>query len=277
MFSYIAVLCLLGVAAAAPSGIHGAALVTAVDEVSIPRYGFNYAVNDPHTGDHKAQTESRDGGVVKGSYSLTEPDGTLRVVDYSADPVSGFNAVVKRVGPAAHPHTHVTHPVVHKQVVSHGASALVAPVGAVPLGSVAGLGHGGHGLAHDGFGLGLGHAGLGYSGLGHAGLGWGHAGIGHAGLGHAGIGLAGLGHAGIGHAGLGHAGLGHAGLGHAGIGHAGLGHAGLGHAGIGHADIGLLGHGGLGYGGLGHGGLGHGGLGHAGLGLGGLGYGGLKH
>lgn len=34
-----------------------------------------------------------------------EPDGTLRVVDYTADPHNGFNAVVTRSGPAAHPAT----------------------------------------------------------------------------------------------------------------------------------------------------------------------------
>lgn len=31
-----------------------------------------------------------------GSYSLVEPDGTLRTVFYTADPVNGFNAVVQR-------------------------------------------------------------------------------------------------------------------------------------------------------------------------------------
>ncbi|EAL42197.2 AGAP012750-PA [Anopheles gambiae str. PEST] len=30
------------------------------------------------------------------SYSLVEPDGTLRTVFYTADPVNGFNAVVQR-------------------------------------------------------------------------------------------------------------------------------------------------------------------------------------
>lgn len=70
---------------------------------SIPKYSFNYAVSDPHTGDNKAQTEYREGGVVKGSYSVSEPDGTLRVVDYSADPIRGFNADVKRLGHAGHP------------------------------------------------------------------------------------------------------------------------------------------------------------------------------
>lgn len=40
--------------------------------------------------------ESRSGDVVQGSYSLTDPDGTRRTVDYTADPVNGFNAVVRK-------------------------------------------------------------------------------------------------------------------------------------------------------------------------------------
>lgn len=31
-----------------------------------PKYTFDYSVNDPHTGDHKNQWETRDGDVVKG-------------------------------------------------------------------------------------------------------------------------------------------------------------------------------------------------------------------
>lgn len=60
-------------------------------------------MHDPHTGDKKQQYEVRDGHVVKGAYSLHEPDGTIRVVEYVAGPHSGFNAVVKRIGHAHHP------------------------------------------------------------------------------------------------------------------------------------------------------------------------------
>lgn len=59
-------------------------------------------MNDPHTGDNKAQWETRHGDVVKGAYSLVEPDGNVRLVEYTADPVHGFNAVVKRTGPNLH-------------------------------------------------------------------------------------------------------------------------------------------------------------------------------
>lgn len=34
--------------------------------------------------------------MVQGSYSLVEPDGTRRVVEYTADPHNGFNAVVHK-------------------------------------------------------------------------------------------------------------------------------------------------------------------------------------
>ncbi len=61
-----------------------------------PHYNFNYAVNDPHTGDSKTQEETRDGDVVKGSYSLVEADGSRRIVEYTADPINGFNAVVHK-------------------------------------------------------------------------------------------------------------------------------------------------------------------------------------
>ncbi|CAB0020079.1 unnamed protein product [Nesidiocoris tenuis] len=65
-----------------------------------PQYSFSYSVNDPTTGDSKQQSESRDGDNVQGSYSLVEPDGTTRTVDYTADPVNGFNAVVHKEGTA---------------------------------------------------------------------------------------------------------------------------------------------------------------------------------
>ncbi|XP_063378986.1 pro-resilin-like [Cydia fagiglandana] len=67
-----------------------------------PRYAFNYGVADHSTGDVKSQHETRDGDVVQGQYSLVEPDGSVRTVDYTADPVHGFNAVVSKSGPSLH-------------------------------------------------------------------------------------------------------------------------------------------------------------------------------
>lgn len=61
-----------------------------------PQYSYAYDVQDSLTGDSKSQHETRDGDVVKGSYSLLEADGTKRTVDYTADDVNGFNAVVRK-------------------------------------------------------------------------------------------------------------------------------------------------------------------------------------
>ena len=65
-----------------------------------PKYAYDYAVKDAHTGDTKSQWETRDGDVVKGAYSLVEPDGTVRIVEYTSDKHNGFNAIVKKVGVA---------------------------------------------------------------------------------------------------------------------------------------------------------------------------------
>ncbi|XP_073818007.1 larval cuticle protein A2B-like [Musca autumnalis] len=61
-----------------------------------PQYNYNYDVNDEHTGDVHSQSEERDGDFVHGEYSLIDADGFRRVVQYTVDPHSGFNAVVNR-------------------------------------------------------------------------------------------------------------------------------------------------------------------------------------
>lgn len=75
-----------------------ASIVTAkLEELdSTPHYSFAYDVQDAVTGDSKAQYETRNGDLVQGSYSLIEADGTRRIVEYTADPINGFNAVVSR-------------------------------------------------------------------------------------------------------------------------------------------------------------------------------------
>ncbi|XP_069694768.1 cuticle protein-like [Periplaneta americana] len=61
-----------------------------------PQYTFTYRVTDVATGDSKAQEETRKGDTVEGSYSVVEPDGSVRTVRYQADSVNGFNAIVER-------------------------------------------------------------------------------------------------------------------------------------------------------------------------------------
>lgn len=87
-------------------------------------------MSDELTGDVKSQQETRDGDIVKGiyfskqnskiicfllfssirkktqlnsgQYSLVEPDGSIRTVDYEANDISGFNAVVSKNGLSVH-------------------------------------------------------------------------------------------------------------------------------------------------------------------------------
>ncbi|CAB3243140.1 unnamed protein product [Arctia plantaginis] len=73
-----------------------------VDYYAHPKYEFAYEIKDPHTHDFKHQHEHRDGDVVKGEYSLHQPDGTVRIVKYHADKKSGFHADVKYEGHAKH-------------------------------------------------------------------------------------------------------------------------------------------------------------------------------
>ncbi|KAJ4446773.1 hypothetical protein ANN_13470 [Periplaneta americana] len=83
---------------ATPKLVAAAPVVKTVEPVyhSVPQYSFSYGVKDPHTGDSKTAQETRSGDVVQGSYSLSEPDGTVRTVHYQADHVNGFQAVVER-------------------------------------------------------------------------------------------------------------------------------------------------------------------------------------
>jgi hypothetical protein len=85
--------------AAAPYAVAPAVAKAAVvntDFDPLPQYSFAYSVSDALTGDNKGQHETRNGDIVQGAYSLVEPDGTLRTVNYVADPINGFNAVVNR-------------------------------------------------------------------------------------------------------------------------------------------------------------------------------------
>ncbi|XP_075233575.1 cuticle protein 7-like [Lycorma delicatula] len=74
-----------------------------VDYHAKAHYKFDYSVHDPHSGDVKSQWEHRDGDKVHGGYTVKEPDGSVRHVEYTADKHNGFNAVVKK-GKGHHPH-----------------------------------------------------------------------------------------------------------------------------------------------------------------------------
>ncbi|KAL7732003.1 hypothetical protein ACLKA6_015767 [Drosophila palustris] len=100
-----------------------------------PQYSFSYGVTDHKTGDSKQQEETLVNGVVHGSYSLAEPDGTIRKVTYTADKVHGFNAVVEKKG--------VAHAVVAKPAIAVAHVPTITKIGyAAP--AYASSGYGGH-------------------------------------------------------------------------------------------------------------------------------------
>uniref|UniRef100_A0A1I8N2V1 Uncharacterized protein n=1 Tax=Musca domestica TaxID=7370 RepID=A0A1I8N2V1_MUSDO len=86
--------------AVASAGVLPAAPLAAVANVEEydphPHYSYGYDVKDALSGDSKTAVETRDGGFVQGQYSLNDADGYRRIVDYTSDPVNGFNAVVRR-------------------------------------------------------------------------------------------------------------------------------------------------------------------------------------
>lgn len=53
-------------------------------------YEYKYEVSDHQTGDRKSHWETREGDKVRGAYTVYEPDGALRRVEYSADAVQGY-------------------------------------------------------------------------------------------------------------------------------------------------------------------------------------------
>ncbi|XP_011195394.3 larval cuticle protein A2B [Zeugodacus cucurbitae] len=112
------------VPAAAPVAVAPAAV--AVEEYDPhPQYKYGYDVQDTLSGDSKGHVEERDGDVVRGEYSLIDADGFRRVVTYTADPINGFNAVVRREPLVA--------PVVAAAPIVKAAPVVAAPVAAAPV------------------------------------------------------------------------------------------------------------------------------------------------
>lgn len=193
------------------------------DIIARPAYQSSYSVNDKITGDQKSAIEVRDGDVTKGSYSLVQPDGVLRTVNYISTPLGGFQAQVINKGIAGHP----APAVVGKGLIGGVGLAGPAVVG-VGKGVIGGVGLAAPAVALGGAsvvgsGLGLGVGGLGW-GAGLAGInGVGLAGINGLGL----AGINGLGLAGINGVGLKGVGLNTIGLNTVGVNTVGLGAVGL--------------------------------------------------
>ncbi|XP_015428687.1 PREDICTED: larval cuticle protein A3A-like, partial [Dufourea novaeangliae] len=98
-----------------------------------PQYSYAYDVHDSLTGDAKSQQETRDGDVVQGSYSLIEPDGTKRTVDYTADSVNGFNAVVRKEAATVALKAVAAAPIAHAAPLAYAAHAPVIAKVATPV------------------------------------------------------------------------------------------------------------------------------------------------
>lgn len=49
-------------------------------------------MKDDENTNYQNRKESRDGNVIKGSYSVVDSDGFIRTVTYTADPKEGFKA-----------------------------------------------------------------------------------------------------------------------------------------------------------------------------------------
>ncbi|XP_069937586.1 cuticle protein 7-like [Cherax quadricarinatus] len=67
------------------------------------RYSFDYAVNDPPSGNDFGHQESRDGDHTQGSYYVQLPDGRLQQVTYTVSGDSGYLAEVTYQGEARYP------------------------------------------------------------------------------------------------------------------------------------------------------------------------------
>lgn len=78
--------------------------------------------------------------TFSGAYSLVEPDGSVRVVEYWADDKHGFNAVVKRLGPNLHP-TGVAHTPIYKAPIPvlSGLGEQIGPIAVGPVAKYYGL------------------------------------------------------------------------------------------------------------------------------------------
>ncbi len=104
-----------------------------LDYQAYPKYHFTYDIKDEYTGDVKSQSEERDGGIVKGRYSLIEPDGSKRTVEYTADDHNGFNAVVLK-DHGFHPQPYKAAPAIayHEPAPAYPAPAYKAYAPAAP-------------------------------------------------------------------------------------------------------------------------------------------------
>ncbi|XP_076064590.1 larval cuticle protein A2B-like [Oratosquilla oratoria] len=66
-------------------------------------YNFEYGISDQYQGLNFGQSETSDGKLVQGSYSVDLPDGRKQTVTYKADHYNGFIADVNYYGEPQYP------------------------------------------------------------------------------------------------------------------------------------------------------------------------------
>ncbi|KAK6620550.1 hypothetical protein RUM43_010842 [Polyplax serrata] len=72
-----------------------------VDNENLIEYHYRYAVDDSKSkGPVMDRWEQRIGEYVKGAYSVVEPDGRVRTVDYEVDGKKGYHAVIRMNEPS---------------------------------------------------------------------------------------------------------------------------------------------------------------------------------
>jgi len=82
-----------GVVEPRPRELHGELHPPGHEHVPVP-FNFGYEVSSADTGDTKSHQETLEDGVLRGSYSVVQPDGFRRVVNYVSDAEHGFRADV---------------------------------------------------------------------------------------------------------------------------------------------------------------------------------------
>ncbi|XP_071748896.1 cuticle protein 18.6 [Lepeophtheirus salmonis] len=66
-------------------------------------YAYQYAVQDPQSGNDFSAEESSDGQVISGSYQVALPDGRIQTVTYTVSGDSGYVADVQYEGTPSYP------------------------------------------------------------------------------------------------------------------------------------------------------------------------------
>merc|ERR1712156_912668 len=121
------------VAAGPPAG---PVVVASPDLAEPPVYSYQYGVSDDYSGANFQQTESRDGYLTSGSYTVSLPDGRVQTVKYTDngdgivqdvtyEGVPQYGPAVVKTAVVAHP---VAHAIAHPAVIAHPVAHAVAPV-----------------------------------------------------------------------------------------------------------------------------------------------------